>query len=56
VVEGGPRGIWEVIEDVYAGWHAAGEPERPEIGLSVDREGRQRVCVRRPEGCGLGAS
>ncbi len=24
VVEGGPGGIWEAIEDVYAGWHAAG--------------------------------
>jgi RNA polymerase sigma-70 factor, ECF subfamily len=39
VVEGGAGGIWEAIEDVYAGWHAAREPERSDIGLSVEREG-----------------
>jgi hypothetical protein len=43
-------GIWEAIEDVNAGWHAAGEPERAEIGRSVDREGRGRVWLRRPDG------
>jgi hypothetical protein len=52
VVEGGAGGIWEAIEDVYAGWHATGEPERPDIGLSVKREGWQRLRLRRPEGCG----
>jgi hypothetical protein len=52
MVEDGPGGVWEAVEDVYAGWHAAGEPERPDIGLSVEREGRQRVWLRRPEGCG----
>jgi hypothetical protein len=46
VVEGATGGIWEAIEDVYAGWHAAGEPDRPEIGLCVDRDGRQRVWLR----------
>jgi hypothetical protein len=44
--------VWEAIEGVYAGWHASGEPERPEIGLSVDRERRQRRWLRRPDGCG----
>jgi hypothetical protein len=43
VVEGGAGGIWEAIEDVYAGGQAAGEPEWPEMGLSVDRERRERV-------------
>jgi hypothetical protein len=52
VVEGGAGGVWEAIEDVHAGWHAAGSPERAEIGLSVDREGRQRVWPGRPDGCG----
>jgi hypothetical protein len=51
VVEGGPAGIWEAIDDVHASWLAAGEPERPEIGLSVEREGRQRLWLRRPERC-----
>jgi hypothetical protein len=52
VVEGGPGGIWEAIEDVYAGWHAAGEPEHPDIGLSIDREGRQRLWLHQPDECG----
>jgi hypothetical protein len=44
--------MWEAIEDVYECWHRADEPERPEIGLSVTREGRQRLWLRRPEGSG----
>jgi hypothetical protein len=51
VVEGGAGGIWEAIEDVYAWRHAAGVPERPEIGLRVKREGRQRLWLRRPDWC-----
>lgn len=39
VVEGGAGGLWQAIDDVCAGWHPAAEPERPDIGLSVDREG-----------------
>jgi hypothetical protein len=55
VVEGRPSCIWEAIEGVYAGWHAAGEPDPPEIGLGVDRKGRQRSWLRRPEGWGWSA-
>jgi hypothetical protein len=54
VVEG-PGDVWAAIEDVDAGWQAAGEPERPAIGLSVEREGRQRVWLRRLGGVRLDA-
>jgi hypothetical protein len=45
-------GLWDAIEDVYVRWHAAGEPARPEIGLSVDGDGSQRLWLRSPEGPG----
>jgi protein-L-isoaspartate O-methyltransferase len=48
VVEGGRRRLWAAVEDVYGRWHEAGEPERPDIGLSVGRCG-QRLWLRSPD-------
>jgi hypothetical protein len=45
-------GLWGAVEDVYARWHDAGEPARPEIGLTVDRDGGQRLWLRSPDGAG----
>lgn len=48
VVEGGPRHVWETVEEIYVRWHEAGEPERPDIGLTVERRGH-RLWLRNPD-------
>lgn len=48
VVEGGPRRLWSEVERIHGPWHEAGEPDRPDIGLSVEADGRQRLWLRDP--------
>jgi protein-L-isoaspartate(D-aspartate) O-methyltransferase len=52
VVEGGSGHIWEAIEEIYACWHAAGEPDRTRVELTIDRDGQQRLELNGAGGCG----
>jgi protein-L-isoaspartate O-methyltransferase len=52
VIAGGAGRVWDAVEGVYARWRDAGGPERPEIGLSVEQAGQQRLWLRTPDGPG----
>jgi hypothetical protein len=52
VTTGGAGHLWDEVEGIYARWHDAGEPEREEIGLSVESGGQQRLWLHRPDGPG----
>ncbi len=47
VEQGGPRQLWDELEDAYNEWSAAGHPTREQIGVTVSPEG-QRIWVDSP--------
>lgn len=48
VVEGGPISLWGRFEEAYDEWRAAGEPDWPRLGLTVD-PGEHTVWLDEPD-------
>jgi methyltransferase of ATP-grasp peptide maturase system len=40
-VQGGPRRLWDAVEEAHRAWCDLGQPGRERFGLSVARDGRQ---------------
>jgi len=49
VVQGGPRPLWDLLEDAHADWHSLGEPTRERFGLTVT-PADQRLWLDDPDG------
>lgn len=49
VIEGGPRNLWQEIEELADLWHALGRPSRDRYGIAIDKGG-QRIWLDEPEG------
>lgn len=50
IEQGGPRSIWDEIEDALAEWSALGEPEPNRFGFALGPDGGQRVWLDSPGG------
>ena len=48
VREGGPRRLWEIVEQAHEFWSMQGRPGRERYGLTVTPDGRQRVWLDDP--------
>ncbi|MEU3020483.1 methyltransferase domain-containing protein [Nocardiopsis sp. NPDC007018] len=50
VEQGGPRSIWDEVEEALALWSRLGEPAPDRFGLAVDTDGGHRVWLDAPDG------
>ncbi len=50
VEQGGPRSIWDEVEEALELWSDLGEPEPERFGLTVTPSGGQRVWLDSPQG------
>lgn len=50
IEQGGPRSIWDEVEEALAAWSGLGEPDPGRFGLVVGSDGEQRVWLDDPEG------
>ncbi|MBE1460807.1 protein-L-isoaspartate(D-aspartate) O-methyltransferase [Nocardiopsis terrae] len=50
IEQGGPRSIWDEVEEALAGWSRLGEPGPDRFGLAVETDGGQRVWLDSPDG------
>ncbi|MEV0592039.1 ATP-grasp peptide maturase system methyltransferase [Nonomuraea cavernae] len=46
----GPLRLWDAVEDAILTWQRAGSPHQSAFGLTVTRDGRQRVWLGEPDG------
>lgn len=49
VTQGGPRRLWDEVEDLYDLWCRLGAPNRERFGLTVTHEGRHVLWLDHPE-------
>jgi methyltransferase of ATP-grasp peptide maturase system len=49
VTQGGPRALWDEVEDSYSRWLELDQPQRSRFGISVD-PGGQKLWLDRPDG------
>lgn len=50
IEQGGPRSIWDEVEEALLEWSALGEPDPSRFGLLVAADGEQRVWLDAPDG------
>jgi hypothetical protein len=48
VTQGGPRRLWDQVEDLFDTWCGLGAPNREDMGLTVEADGRHVLWVDRP--------
>ncbi len=49
IEQGGPRSIWDEVEEALREWSALGEPDPDRFGLAVGADGEQRVWLDSPD-------
>lgn len=49
VTQGGPRRLWDEIENLFETWCHLGAPNREHFGLTVEGDGQHRLWLDRPE-------
>jgi protein-L-isoaspartate O-methyltransferase len=49
VTQGGPRRLWDEIEELFQTWCGIGAPNREHFGLTVDPEGRHQLWLDRAD-------
>lgn len=49
VAQGGPRRLWDEVEDLYEQWCRLGAPNRQRFGLTVEPDGRHVLWVDSPD-------
>ncbi len=49
VVEGGPRRLWDEVEERFDAWCGLGAPNRERLGLTVVADGGHRLWLGRPD-------
>jgi len=50
IEQGGPRSIWDEVEEALTTWSDLGEPGPDRFGLAVGADGGQRVWLDTPDG------
>jgi protein-L-isoaspartate(D-aspartate) O-methyltransferase len=50
VSQGGPRRLWDLLEDTYQDWAQLGRPRREELGLTLTSRGDHRLWHQTPDG------
>lgn len=50
IEQGGPRSIWDEVEEALLEWSALGKPDPSRFGLLVADDGEQRVWLDAPDG------
>jgi hypothetical protein len=48
----GPLRLWDAVEDALTTWQEAGAPPQSAFGMTVERDGTQRVWLSVPTGPG----
>ena len=48
VTQGGPRRLWDQVEDLFGTWCELGAPNREDMGLTVEADGRHVLWLDRP--------
>jgi hypothetical protein len=49
VTQGGPRRLWDEVEDLYDQWCGLGAPNRQRFGLTVERDGGHMLWLDDPD-------